>query len=244
MLLAWEMLSPHSFKSGGAHGGGNAQERDGEGKKKVVLREILIQYAHGAGGEVAFPLHHLQPPFSLLFLISHCLYPNLCSSVTSLPESPFLFCRRPAHSRVGKKKGWWSRRAVGGWGLVVIEGSDSQHPPPPHRLVEGSNSFKFRQGGRIKKNLNSSSNSARHLCALASLRLFSCRITCIFPQPSPPPPARSVTLSSPFTAGLGCSFRRQTHSVSLLLLAAEGTAREKGENGEKERDGEEEEEEE
>lgn len=198
----------------------------------------------GRGGGSSLPSPpppaSLQSPFlDLPLLVSKSVL--LCHLT---PRISISLLQTASALKGGQKKGWWSRRAVGGWGLVVIEGSDSQHPPPPHRLVEGSNSFKFRQGGRIKKNLNSSSNSARHLCALASLRLFSCRITCIFPQPSPPPPARSVTLSSPFTAGLGCSFRRQTHSVSLLLLAAEGTEREKGENGEKERDGEEEEEEE
>lgn len=192
MLLAWEMLSPHSFKSGGAHGGGNAQERDGEGKKESSFEgnSHTVCPRGGGGGRVSFPLHHLQPPFSLLFLISHCLYPNLCSSVTSLPESPFLFCRQPAHSRVGKKKGgWWSRRAVGGWGLAVMEGSDSQHhPPPQHRLVEGSNSFKFRRGGRIKKKISTHLQLALGTCACSPLQLPDHLYLSPAFSPLPPPP--------------------------------------------------------
>lgn len=86
-------------------------------------------------------------------------------------------------------------------------------------------------GGGGRKNLNSSSTSSQHFCALSCFRLFS-QITCIF-SPQPPLPC-SVNLFSPFTAGLGYSLRRQTHSVSLLLRVTEKTERKKR-NGEKER---------
>lgn len=98
-------------------------------------------------------------------------------------------------------------------------------------MVIAFNSFEFQRGGRKeKKNLNSSSTSSQHFFALSSFRLFS-EITCIF-SPQPPLPC-SVALFSPFTAGLGYSFRRQTHSVSLLLRVTE--RQKKKRNGEKER---------
>lgn len=54
--------------------------------------------------------------------------------------------------------------------------------------------------------------------ALSSFRLFS-QISRISPPQRPLP--CSVFLCSPFTAGLGYSFRRQAHSVSLLLQVTE-----------------------
>lgn len=54
--------------------------------------------------------------------------------------------------------------------------------------------------------------------AISTFRLFS-QITCMFSL-QPPRPC-SVSRFSPFTAGLGYSFRRQAHSVSLLLRVTE-----------------------
>lgn len=120
---------------------------------------------------------------------------------------------------------------MGGWGVVGWRGATTTINP---RTVIAFNSFEFQRGGRKekKKNLNSSSTSSQHFFALSSFRLFS-EITCIF-SPQPPLPC-SVALFSPFTAGLGYSFRRQTHSVSLLLRVTERQEKKKKKNGEKER---------
>lgn len=92
---------------------------------------------------------------------------------------------------------------------------------PPTRAVKALLSTPLisrEEEGKKNLDLYLSSASNQHFSALSSFRLSS-QISPIFP-PQPPLPC-SVSLCSPFTAGLGYSFRRQAHSVSLLLQVTE-----------------------
>lgn len=211
-------------------------------KKKKKKKKWALVYSHTVcpGVILSSPLlsasySSLPPPslssYAVFSCSPLCLFPNLSSFVTSPPEVPFQFLRRLVLLRGGKRKPnqnvWWHRRAVG-------EGEDRRARTtivtPPTRAVKALLSTPLisrEEEGKKKIGISICLQPAISTSlALSSFRLFS-QISRIFP-PQPPLPC-SVFLCSPFTAGLGYSFRRQAHSVSLLLQVTERRRESQGE---------------
>lgn len=132
------------------------------------------------------------------------------------------------------RNGRWHRRAAG---EDVGERELRSSPPPSSTRSKPPTPLISKEEGRGRKIGSLLVFSNQHFCALSSFRLFS-QITCIFffllsllslsPLCHP--------LLSPFTAGLGYSFRCQAHSVSLLLRVTE-RQRERGERESEKRRG-------
>ena len=98
--------------------------------------------------------------------------------------------------------------------------------PPPVKTI-ALNSFNFQRRGRgekkkreKEKKKEEKSKPGIYTCLRSPLSTSSAGSLVSFLSSASSSPC-SVSLSSPLTAGLGYSFRRQAHSVSLLLEVIE-----------------------
>lgn len=158
MLLAWEMLSPHSSNQE-LHMAEEMWWRGTEKKKKKWA--LGDSHTVCPGVILSSPLYLLPKPPSLplsvflrcLLSLSHSLFPNLSSFVTSLPEAPFLFLRRLVLLRREGKK--WRVAQEGQWvkGRMGEKELRSSTPPPARRTVKAMPETPLisKRGGREEK---------------------------------------------------------------------------------------------